>query len=413
MLDINSLSKDRNFFRYSLYRVLSLSSLGPIFIIVTFILASSPPGREYLGILSITVLVIDLSLEPFFGYVIDIFERKTVLKLCIIATMVLVLLSGILAYLCGITNLAVLSVLLLGGETITSLVFSAQRALQQSVSQIEQMGRNNGIAEITSQLPSMIGSITTIPIVVYIGLYGAIIFAVLTSILSFILLSKIWEREFMDSSAHKFGIKMMIESYHETFRFMKSNFRFTIFVVTLNFTFICLMSANYLSPIYIHEIGGNVQDLAVVEFLYAFFAIVSGTVIPKLSKQKSTIPFIWSFMLVFALGNILVSFYRSIDLFIVIQPVSFGIANPSARVLRNTFVMERIPHEISGKFFSGVGFLSAISRIFIMIFLASTIDIFPMGLLWRINGALVLVGILLSIYLSFRISHSPDLYMNK
>ena len=31
------------------------------------------------------------------------------------------------------------------------------------------MGKNNGIAEITSQLPSMVGSIIAVPIIIYVG----------------------------------------------------------------------------------------------------------------------------------------------------------------------------------------------------------------------------------------------------
>ncbi len=390
---------ERNFFRFSLYRITSLISLTPVFIIASFALVSGYTEREYLGVITILTMLIGLFFEPMFGYIIDIFERRYVLRFSTFATIILVSLSSILAYIFGTTNPVVLATLLIGGDVLLSLVFSAQRALQQSISRMEKMGRNNGISEITSQLPSMIGSILTVPIIVFVGFFGACLFAILTSIISLALLLRVEEVKTEKTPRSKMRRGSLVHGYAETFRFLRANIKVTLFVVSLNFAFICLMSSNYLTPVYIYELGGGSIDLATVEFLYALFAVISGLVAPRLIGIDHETTFIWIFMGVFALGNMLISAYDSLIFFIVVQPLFFGLGNPSARIMRNTFVMERIPHEISGKFFAGVTLISTALRIGVMVFMTLMINVLSIQLLWRINGGLVLGAVAISIYL--------------
>ncbi len=403
----------RNFFRYSVYRVISLSGMGPVFIIVSFIMASGYLSRVYLGMTGILILIVEISLEPLFGYAIDIFQRKSVLKFCIFATIVLLSFSSLMASLYGTGNLAVLSILLIGGDTITSLVYSTQRALQQSISRIGLMGKNNGVAEITSQLPSMIGSIMAVPIIIYVGFFGAIVFAIFISIVSLVLLSRIHEEKMKVPTERSLKPKILAGGYLETFRFLKSNIKITLFIVTLNFTFVCLMVSNYLSPVYIYEIGGNAGDLAIVEFLYSIFAIISGLIIPRFMERWLSPTLIWVFMVLFATGNILIAMYNSLSFFMIVQPLFFGLGNPSTRMLRNTFVMERIPHESSGKFFAGISLISNMARVCIMIFMTSLINILPLQILWKINGALVLGAVILSVYLSQKIKKTGNFIKRK
>ena len=403
----------RNFFRYSVYRVISLSGMGPVFIIVSFIMASGYLSRVYLGMTGILILIVEISLEPLFGYAIDIFQRKSVLKFCIFATIVLLSFSSLMASLYGTGNLAVLSILLIGGDTITSLVYSTQRALQQSISRIGLMGKNNGVAEITSQLPSMIGSIMAVPIIIYVGFFGAIVFAIFISIVSLVLLSRIHEEKMKVPTERSLKPKILVGGYLETFRFLKSNIKITLFIVTLNFTFVCLMVSNYLSPVYIYEIGGNAGDLAIVEFLYSIFAIISGLIIPRFMERWLSPTLIWVFMVLFATGNILIAMYNSLSFFMIVQPLFFGLGNPSTRMLRNTFVMERIPHESSGKFFAGISLISNMARVCIMIFMTSLINILPLQILWKINGALVLGAVILSVYLSQKIKKTGNFIKRK
>ena len=403
----------RNFFRYSVYRVISLSGMGPVFIIVSFIMASGYLSRVYLGMTGILILIVEISLEPLFGYAIDIFQRKSVLKFCIFATIVLLSFSSLMASLYGTGNLAVLSILLIGGDTITSLVYSTQRALQQSISRIGLMGKNNGVAEITSQLPSMIGSIMAVPIIIYVGFFGAIVFAIFISIVSLVLLSRIHEEKMKVPTERSLKPKILAGGYLETFRFLKSNIKITLFIVTLNFTFVCLMVSNYLSPVYIYEIGGNAGDLAIVEFLYSIFAIISGLIIPRFMERWLSPTLIWVFMVLFATGNILIAMYNSLSFFMIVQPLFFGLGNPSTRMLRNTFVMERIPHESSGKVFAGISLISNMARVCIMIFMTSLINILPLQILWKINGALVLGAVILSVYLSQKIKKTGNFIKRK
>ncbi len=403
----------RNFFRYSVYRVTSLSGMGPIFIIASFIMASGYLSRVYLGIIGILILIVGISLEPLFGYAIDSFQRKSVLKFCIFATIILLSFSSLMALLYGTANLAVLSILLIGADTITSLVYSTQRVLQQSISRISLMGKNNGIAEITSQLPSMVGSIIAVPIIIYVGFFGAIVFAILISIISLILLSRIHEEKMKVSTERSLKLKILVDGYLEVFRFLKSNIKITLFIVTLNFTFICLMASNYLSPIYIYKVGGNAGDLAIVEILYSIFAIISGLIIPRLMERWLSPALIWVFMVLFATGNILIAMYNSLSFFMIVQPLFFGLGNPSTRMLRNTFVMERIPHEMSGKFFAGISLISNMARICIMIVMTSLINILPLQILWKINGALVLGAVIFSMYLSIEIKKTGNFIKRK
>ncbi|MCW6170094.1 MAG: MFS transporter [Thermoplasmatales archaeon] len=304
-----------NFFNYSIYRMISLTSLGPAFIIASFMLASGYLQREYLGMISILILFIELGLEPFFGFAIDKFPRKAVLKYCAIGMISLALGTFFLASMLGSGSVFVLLSLLVFGDVITGVVFSAQRALQQSISSESEMGRNNGIAEVTSQIPQAIGAFLTIPIIIYVGFLGAIVFAIVTSFLSILLLSRIKE-EVKKSKPAKNSPKITSRGgYRATLHFIRENITSVMFVTTLNFAFVCLMSGNYLTPVYIYKLGGGVSDLAIVESLYALFAIFSGLMAPKFAKYKRNLPLIWIFMGIFALGNILASlgahFYSS------------------------------------------------------------------------------------------------------
>ncbi|MCL5988981.1 MAG: MFS transporter [Candidatus Thermoplasmatota archaeon] len=391
-----------NFFKYSIYRITSLISLGPVFIIASFMLASGYLQREYLGMISILILFIELGLEPFFGFAIDKFSRKIVLKYCAIGTIATVLVVFSLAIKFGSGNEFMLLGLLVFGDIITGLVFSAQRSLQQSISSKSEIGRNNGISEITSQIPQVIGALLTIPIIIYIGFFGAILFAIATSFLAILLLSRIKEEVKKSKPAENYTNITTRGGYKATLHFMKENLAILVFVTTLNFAFVCLMSGNYLTPVYIYKLGGSAYDLAIVETIYALSAVVSGLIAPKFVKFGENLPLIWIFIGLFALGNILISVSDSLLLFMIFQPIFFGIGNPSARILRNTFVMNRIQHEISGKFFAGINIISTISRISLMAFMTLSINTIPIEFLWKINGIAVIAVIFLSIYMSIK-----------
>ena len=75
--------------------------------------------------------------------------------------------------------------------------------------------------------------------------------------------------------------------------------------------------------------------------------------------------------------------------------------------------MERIPHESSGKFFAGISLISNMARVCIMIFMTSLINILPLQILWKINGALVLGAVILSVYLSQKIKKTGNFIKRK
>ena len=334
---------------------------GITMIAIPWMLVSSDNGNKVFGYITIGMTILSFILTPFIGNLVDKVSRK---KLLIISEIVCFALLGIFS-LIGFIGLSYeiwhYTIIYIIGSLYYTIFYPTMFALNQEIFTKDQYKSLNGTMEVQGQLSSMIaGALASILLMKwdlhYILLlntisYGAAIYFYLK--LPYVRLS-IEKTEKVVNSQVSQGIRYMLAR--------PSMFIFLLFSFM---PFIGVMLTNYLFPVYLVDVfKADASVYGIEGMIYAIGAIIAGVFVPTLSSKFGNEKTIIFGVLVYTIAISLIVF---VDLPVYLSLMLFlAIGNSSARVARNSFLMDHIPNNIIGRVDSLFRTLGLLIRILLL-----------------------------------------------
>ncbi len=373
--------------RLNLARFLSLVSLVPIEIYVSFQMADNRNFYGYLGLSLVLPLFVELLMQSKISHLIDSNSRRKVLMIneaCNSAFLFAVLAT---TYIWGASNVFLDFSALISVELFLFVAYQAYMALAAEIVKDSAIARYNGLSEILGQLPVLLGSFASSIIFLAIGFRGLIVIGIVLHLSALYELRRIEER---------FSLKATNEtknSLKESISYLKGNLRSVFFIFLLNVPYMAIVAGNLLKPIFLASfLNGNAPLLAESEGIYATLAIVTGFVAPMLMRKIGEMRSVYVFTAIFFSGSILIPAVPILQLFLVFQMLH-GFGNPGVRIARNSMTMRSIPLGEMGRFNGSVSLLTIVGRLLIMGFCILAIDYIGVKILLFLMGLMVLLSV--------------------
>ncbi|WP_277584633.1 MFS transporter [Psychrobacillus antarcticus] len=334
---------------------------GITMIAIPWMLVSSDNGNKVFGYITIGMTILSFILTPFIGNLVDKVSRK---KLLIISEIVCFSLLSIFS-LIGFIGLSYeiwhYTIIYIIGSLYYTIFYPTMFALNQEIFTKDQYKSLNGTMEVQGQLSSMIaGALASILLMKwdlhYILLlntisYGAAIYFYLK--LPYVRLSIEKTEKDVKSQAS------------EGIRYMLARPSVFIFLLFSFMPFIGVMLTNYLFPVYLVDVfKADASVYGIEGMIYAIGAIIAGVFVPTLSSKFGNEKTIIFGVLVYTIAISLIVF---VDLPVYLSLMLFlAIGNSSARVARNSFLMDQIPNNIIGRVDSLFRTLGLLIRILLL-----------------------------------------------
>ena len=386
--------------RLNIARFLSLISLVPIEIYVTFQMADNRNFYGYLGLSLVLPLFVELFMQAKISHLIDSNSRKKILKaneICNSAFLFAVLAA---TYIWGTHNVMLDFSALISVELFLFVAYQTYMALATDVVKENSIAYYNGLSEILGQLPVLLGSFTSSLIFLAIGFRGLIIIGIALH------LSALYELRRIEERLGANPVKGRKNSLLLSMAYLRGNFSSVFFIFLLNVPFMAIIAGNLLKPIFLASyLNGNASLLADSEAIYATLAMVTGFIAPLLMRKIGEMRSVYIFTAVFFLGSMLIPAVPVLQLYLVFQMLH-GFGNPGIRIARNSMAMRSIPPGEMGMFNGSVSLLTIIGRLIIMgfcilalnyigvkilLFLLGPISLFSVaiaGVMWKRNPEL-------------------------
>ncbi len=271
------------------------------------------------------------------------------------------------------------------------LLWRSLIALQQNIASYKNYGKSNGIAEISGQLPTIIGPAISIPVLLYLGAYFSLLVGSLMCIIPLYFISRINENFIPESFKPR--------DKKGTFNMAKKYPYEIIFIFLLNFPYIMISVGNFLKPVFIVTvIHGNASSIAISEMVYAVFASFTGMIL-TFTLKKHEILLAYSFFSMYIIGSLLMPFSGIFMIYLICQGIH-GIGNPGTRISRNTFVMKHVENKYSGRFNSALSLFTNASRLLLLIIFTTFINILGSKELLFLSAIMLIIIISLSILIT-------------
>lgn len=362
-------------------RFTSIVSLVPVEIFVTFQLADNPEFYSYLGLSLVVPLLIEVLLQAKFSSLLDSRSRKSLLILneATNSAVLVSVFSG--SFFLGEYNVFLDFTTLISIEIFLFITYQTYMALAKEIVADNAMGNYNGLSEIISQFPVLIGTFVSSLIFLEIGLRGLLILALALHMFAVLQLRGV--EEAFGKSCRPAGQGSLIGSIP----YLKSNFRNVFFIFLLNFPFIAIIAGNFLNPIFIaSNLNGNASSLAYSDSVYALLAMLTGLLAPRLMSRLGEMKSIYLFAAIFLAGSILTPEVSIFSFFLLFHALH-GLGNPGVRIARNSMAMRSTPVEEIGRFNGSVSLLTIMGRLLMIGFCILTLDFIG------VRGLILLMGI--------------------
>lgn len=393
MITRNSYSDGKVLLRFNLIKVLSLSSLGPFQIYSLLYLSSSETGKLELGSIMMLSILIGIFSGPKIGSLMDRYHRKTILNTNVLLWISISISGSIIWNSDAKLVHLIIPVIFVIIDLTEGIFFSILRSIQQTIITDKKYGLSNSIAEISGQLPTVIGASIAIPVLSLLGPRFSLIIQV-----PFIIISMMFLRGLRENFSPAKTGDTLSERREGSLTFVRKNFSIVFFFYLLNFTFIVTTLGNFLKPIFIvNVLHGNATGISFSEITYSALGISTGAILSVLG-MKFSLKHVYLFMLIFTLGCFLIPSSTSFAMYIGFQS-THGIGNPGNRISRNTLIMNGISGEYSGRFYAGIELFSNITRLVLLLVFTVSIEFVGPSVLITISGIIMLIAMSLSMIL--------------
>lgn len=389
---IKSMPENRNLLLFNISKALAFSAFFPFQIYTLFYLSSSFNGKYILGLLMVFTILIVLLSQRVMGSIIDSYSRKHIIKTVLTAWIIIAFPISFLWKYSGIPHIFYIVILFIFLDFTGGMLWDVMRSLQQNITLSKNYGRSNGLAEISGQVPSIIGPAMSIPVLAYAGVGYSFLISTAICIICIVLTAKIQE----DFKPEK--IKPLSRQ-SSPLKIIKAYPSEIIFISLLNIPYVLIATGDFLKPIFIVNIlHGASSDIALSEIAYSAFASITGLVATLFSKKHELI-YCYIFFSIYTVGSFLIPFARTFLLYIALQSFH-GIGNPGTRITRNTFTMKRVENKFSGRFNAAVSVVVNSSKLILLMMFTLFINIAGSIELLLISAMISLAAMMLSIFLA-------------
>lgn len=372
-----------NFARVSIARFSSLIAPVPVEIEVVFRLSENRTFLAYFGYIMIISILLVAVMQPYLSSLLDSSDRKRVQILNQMAFSLVTLVMAIISLKMGGTLLLLLLLFLII-EIYYNVTYQTYASIAQDIIEKMDAGRYNGVSEILSQSPLIMGGILiavlwrSLPLSFTLILSGTMGFLFTVPLLT------------LKYNGHR---KTQTEHNYGNWEYFKRRKMAIVFIFLLNMPYVAVVSGNYLKPIFIAQVlSGTPGTLAESEIIYAFAAAISGSLVPLMISKIGEFRSSLLFSFIYVVGSVLMPLFPDLAIFFVLQ-VSHGIGNPGNRIARNTMVMRGILPEEIGRFNGSVQMLTFLARVIILLAYVMGITIMGVRVLMLGTGILVLASI--------------------
>ncbi|HLH85239.1 MAG TPA: MFS transporter [Thermoplasmataceae archaeon] len=379
----------KNLIYFNLAKVSALSAFGPFEIYALFLLSSTTETRLILGSIMVGALAIQVALTPQMGSLIDSTSRKKFSATIMLVWLSTALLISFLLSVFSEAKAILVSALFLLLDVTGGFFFDGMRGLQQTITGTQRLGMSNGLAEMSGQLPNIVGPALAILFIPLIGVGSSLIISAAICLVGIFSLGKVFE----GYKPAKSKPSRERNAGNGTISYMKNNPGPIFYVFMLNFPFIMVTAGNLIKPVFIvTALHGGTFQISLSELAYAAFASLTGAVLSMVLK-KHELFLAYSFFALYTLGTFLMPLSPNFITYLAVQS-THGIGNPGTRICRNTFVMKRVDRRYSGRFFGSVSFLSTLTRIALLVTFTASINILGPRILFVFSGVVLLAALL-------------------
>lgn len=371
--------------RLLLERFFGLMGPVPLDIEAVFRLASIPSYVQSLGTIMILTILLEIVIQPFLSSLLDRHNRKTVLLCNQVLSSSIMIAMGAFLYSRSTGQPWYLSSVLVV-DIYYFVEYQAYAAMAKEVVAANNAGAYNGIAELVSQSPIIIGGVMSAFLWTFIGFSGILLLAGILTLaatpLLFSLQVPFSENHFPENKARQPG------------SYITGAFRPVLYIFLLNIPYVAVVSGNYLKPVFIARVlSGNPGTLGLSESIYAGMASVTGLIAPLVVKKAGEFRSAMIFSIIYAAGSVLMPLFPVVGLFFIFQ-ASHGMGNPGNRISRNTLVMRKVPREQIGRFNGSVNLLDMICRVAVLSIYIAAVNVLGVRFLMEATAAGVCIAML-------------------
>ncbi len=298
---------------------------------------------------------------PYAGTLVDKYSRKTIFLLTNVVGAVLFLSASIFSFQLGEAPIFILAALFTATFLIFNIHYPSLYAFAQELVEPKDYGKITSYIEVQGQTTSVIsGAMAAILLKggnYDLGLFnlniakwemsnvilldGCTYFA---SVFVILLIS------YKPTVERNIENNDLVSRFKVGFNFLRERPYILLFGV-LSFTvFATILVTNFVSaPNYVKNVlKADANVYALHEVFYAFGAIAAGLFVTKFFKRYSAITGVMCLHFVCGLVYLIFSFLFEIPVFLALMFL-VGLANAGSRVLRITFLLERIPNSVIGR----------------------------------------------------------------
>lgn len=298
---------------------------------------------------------------PYAGTLVDKYSRKNIFLLANVCGAVLFLSGGFSSLLMGYAPVATLAVLFSATFLIFNIHYPTLYAFAQELVEPQFYGKITSYIEVQGQTTSMIaGALAAILLkggIYDLGfcsinvpkweIYHVLLFDGCTYFVSVLIISLIAYKSTVKRETESSGV---VERFRFGLSFLRQNPMVFLFGITSFTVFATVLVSNFVvSPNYVKNfLNADADVYAMHEISYAFGAIAAGLFINRIFKNYNAI--LGSIVLHVLCGLVYFIFAIIWDIPTFLSLMFFiGLANAGTRVLRITFLLERIPNQVIGR----------------------------------------------------------------
>ena len=321
-------------------------------------LVTSDNGGAVFGYITIGMTIINFLITPYIGTLVDRMSRKRLLIGSELACFLVLLPFTALGFLGVSYETWHYTVIYVIGSLSYTLFYPTMFAMNQELFTKEQYKTLNGTMEVQSQLSSMIaGGVASI-----LMLKWEIHYILLLNILTYIAAIYFYLKLPYARAERTEGKNSFNRKTSEGLLYMLARPAMFAFLLFSFMPFIGVMLTNYLFPVYLSDVlQTDANVYGILGMIYAVGAVVAGLLIPAVAKKLGNEKTMILGVLVYSIAISIVVFVE-LPIYLVLM-FFLALGNSSARVARNSFLMDKIPNDIIGRvdsLFRTIGLLQRI-----------------------------------------------------
>lgn len=353
---MSNVNTDRRLFFILLANIVSGIGTGITMIAIPWYLINREGGEAIFGYATLVSSAVLFFLSPYIGVVVDRVSRKRVLLFCQGVGTLFMLPFAVWAFLRHDLATWQLVLIQFGGLLYYNTQIPALYAFCQEIFHPSQYQKLTSTMEIQNQFASMIsGGLASLLIEKWDAsvILGIDAFTYLVGFLLFLGIPYAFTLRKNEGKQAKVWADIK-----EGYLYLKERPQITLFLFCTLLPFLVVMVGNYLNPIYVRStLQADASILGISSMVFAIGAVAAGFISRLLLKKWGTYRAILFTYLAFTLSSVVVVVIPVASIFIL-NKLLVGWGNAGTRVIRNSFIMERIPNAVIGRvnsYYNGMG----------------------------------------------------------